>query len=213
MLQRWRTMLCSGLVTLATLGAPSWANAHPCNNDWIIFILLWMMFGGFAGGPWGNGAPAGPGGCWCPPGGQPVPAPAPVPPAPNGNGNGNGHGHGNGALGGAALRPAMRQPVPNIARPAPQPLARPAAPNGQQPQINRLMPAPGGALRMPMNPAKPANKSNGKADANRAGPAALMPAFGGKPILGKPKAPEAHKPAIGGKPAIGAKPPLGGAKR
>ncbi|MCS7166793.1 MAG: hypothetical protein RMI91_14750 [Gemmatales bacterium] len=205
MLQRWRTALCGWLITLASLATPSLANAHPCNNDWIIFILLWMMFHGFTGWPVGNGFPAGPNGCPCVPGGGP--APAPVPPAPNGNGNGHGQGNGNGAMWRAAPAPAMRQGGNAAIRPAPQQqVTRPAAPNLMQLPLRHLLPAQRAMPQMPLHAAKPAKNNGGKPGNAQILPGNRLPAVAAKPMPGKPKLPEAQKPMMGGKPLIGAKP-------
>jgi hypothetical protein len=184
------TAICGLAITAATLGTPALASAHP-NNDWIIFLLLWYLFGG---GQMGSRFPAGPAGCCCPPGGQPLPAPAAPVPAPNGNGamlrNGNGFmqrapGVVNGGL-----------PFNNGAM-----LRQPGKPNGNGgpgPQMLRQgngLPAIG---QKPAMAQKPGPGGHGKADGH--GKAALQP---GKPIGGKPNVGPlggGQMPAIGGKP-------------
>jgi len=183
MLKQWRGVLCACLVGLGTLGTPAWANAHP-SNDWIIFLLLWYLFGG---GQAGTGFPAGPGGCCCMPGGQVPGGPAPAPAVPNGNGNGNG----------ALLRngPAAMRNLPNAAMPM---LQQPAARGGNQQQMLPNL------LRAPQNPALHGHGQNGGKPAIGGMPLmGAKPAIGGKPIGG-------GKPAIGGKPAVGGKPAFGG---
>ena len=189
------TAICGLAITAATLGTPALASAHPgCDNDWIIFLLLWYLFGG---GQMGSGFPAGPGGCFCPPGGQPTPAPAAPAPVPNGNGamlrNGNGFmqrapGVVNGGLpfnNGAMLRQVGKPngnggPGPLMLR---QGNGLPAI--GQKPAMAQQR-GPGGH-----------GKAGGAGGARNA---ALQP---GKPIVGKPNIGPlggGQMPAIGGKP-------------
>jgi len=176
-----------------TLSTPALANAHPADNDWIIFLLMWYLFGG---GQMGGGFAAGPGGCCCMPGGQPQPAPAPGAPAPNGNGQGAMIRNGPGAMmrapgaanGGAALRPAAGQ--------------------GSADMLMRML--LGQRNIMPAIGQKPAPGGHGKGAAKPA--AATGGKSGGFGLLG------GHKPAIGGKPGgainhagkpLGGKPAIG----
>lgn len=199
--KRCYTALCGLAITVLTLGTPALANAHPPDNDWIFFLLMWCLFGG---GQMGGGFPAGPGGCM--PGGQPQPAPAPGAPAPNGNGQGAMLRNSPGAMmrapgaanGGAALRPAAGQGSSDML------LRMLLGQRNRMPAIGQK-PAPGGHGK---GAAKPAAATGGKAG-GFALPGGNKPAIGGKPHGaggGKPGGAMNHlgKP-LGGKPAGGRK--------
>lgn len=197
MLRSSRVIIGGWLVALMTLANPSLANAHPPSNDWIIFLLLWYLFGAGQGG-----FPVGPGGCCCLPGGPQ--------PAPNGNGgrgvpNGNGapavpNGNGNGVLlrngGGHHVMPGQPQMVPALWQ-------QQARPNGMVPQLRNQVPlAPGPAMHRPghhMNKPAAAKAVNGAVQPKGGG---NKPAAGGPPLMG-------GKPAVGGKPQFGGKPLVG----
>lgn len=188
MLRSSRAIIGGWLVALMTLANPSLANAHPPSNDWIIFLLLWYLFGAGQGG-----FPVGPGGCCCLPGGpQPAPNGNGAPAVPNGNGNGvllrNGGGH--------HVMPGQPQMVPALWQ-------QQARPNGMVPQLRNQVPlAPGPAMHRPghhMNKPAAAKAVNGAVQPKGGG---NKPAVGGPPLMG-------GKPAVGGKPQFGGKPLVG----